>query len=241
MTRFWRNSILAVVAMLCLGLIVSGAGLKLPALTHGAGADAQERAPVVVIDGGDREVLPSARGDREALIQTDRAWYAAGEVIIVTGSGFDAGEAVSLVLHAEPGLQEDQKITVIADAFGNIWDNQLMQEVSMKGVTYYLTAKGESSGLTTQATMANPSADLDQCANDPSPSPSTDGCAANASQWVNGNLGSSKTVYFEGDSIPYRMKFGSLSLGSHTVTIEWDTTKSGKHAIDTTFLCASID
>jgi uncharacterized repeat protein (TIGR01451 family) len=54
---------------------------------------------------------------------------------------------------------------------------------------------------------------------------------------VNGNLGASKSVYFEGDSIPYRMRFGNLSLASHYVDIEWDTTKSGKHALDyiTTF------
>ena len=49
---------------------------------------------------------------------------------------------------------------------------------------------------------------------------------------MNGNLGASKSSYFEGDSIPYRMTFDNLSLASHTVTIEWDTTKSDKHAID---------
>jgi len=82
------------------------------------------------------------------------------------------------------------------------------------------------------AFAANQSANLDQCANDPTPSPSSDGCNSNASQWVNGNLGASKAVYFEGDSIPYRLTMGNLSLASHTVTIEWDTTKSGKHALD---------
>lgn len=82
------------------------------------------------------------------------------------------------------------------------------------------------------AQAANPSANLDQCANDPAPSPSTDGCATNANQWENGNLNAAKSVYFEGDSIPYRMKFENLSLASHTVTIGWDTTKSSKHAID---------
>ncbi|MEA3357269.1 MAG: SdrD B-like domain-containing protein, partial [Patescibacteria group bacterium] len=80
--------------------------------------------------------------------------------------------------------------------------------------------------------VSNPSADLDQCANDPAPSPSTDGCSTDASEWVNGNLGASKSVYYEGDSVPYRMKFDNLTLDSHTVTIEWDTTKSGKHALD---------
>ena len=80
---------------------------------------------------------------------------------------------------------------------------------------------------------ANPSANLDQCANGAAPSPSSDGCDSAAADWVNGNLGSSKAVYFEGDSIPYRMLFDNLSTsGSHTVTIEWDTTKSSKHALD---------
>ena len=82
------------------------------------------------------------------------------------------------------------------------------------------------------AFAANPSANLDQCANDPAPSPASDGCDTNANQWENGNLGASKSVYFEGDSIPYRLTFDDLSLGSHTVTIEWDTTKSSKHALD---------
>jgi hypothetical protein len=85
------------------------------------------------------------------------------------------------------------------------------------------------------AGAANPAANLDQCANDPLPSPHTDGCGSSATQWVNGNLGASKSVYFEGDSIPYRMTFSNLAFGPsvpHTVTIEWDTTKSSKHAID---------
>jgi uncharacterized repeat protein (TIGR01451 family) len=87
--------------------------------------------------------------------------------------------------------------------------------------------------LVVPALAANPSASLSQCANDPAPSPSTDGCSASAADWVNGNLGASKSSYNEGDSIPYRLTFDSLATsGSHTVTIEWDTTKSGKHAID---------
>jgi len=80
------------------------------------------------------------------------------------------------------------------------------------------------------ALAANPSADLDQCANQPAPSSPTDGCDPDL--WVNGNLGASKSTYREGDSIPYRMRFDNLSLGSHDVIIEWDTTKAGKHAID---------
>ena len=74
-----------------------------------------------------------------------------------------------------------------------------------------------------------------QCANG-SPLDGTP-CQSDA-EWVSGNLGASKATYNEGDSIPYRMAMTGLSLaGSHTLTIEWDTTKSGKHALDylTTF------
>jgi uncharacterized repeat protein (TIGR01451 family) len=90
---------------------------------------------------------------------------------------------------------------------------------------------------------ANPSASLDQCANDPAPSSHADGCSGSASDWVNGNLGASKSVYLEGDSIPYRLTLDNLSTGEHTVTIEWDTTQSGKHAIDylTTFNRSVLD
>ncbi len=96
----------------------------------------------------------------------------------------------------------------------------------------------------TPVVAANASANLDQCANDPAPSPNTDGCSTSASDWVNGNLGASKSVYLEGDSVPYRLTMSGLSTtGSHTVTIEWDTTQSGKHALDylTTFNRSVLD
>jgi hypothetical protein len=76
--------------------------------------------------------------------------------------------------------------------------------------------------------------DLDQCGNG---STGADTCTV-ANQWVNGNLNESKAHYFEGDSLPYRLLLSDLTPGSsNTVTIEWDTTKGGKHAIDyvTTF------
>src|SRR5206468_2099416 len=73
------------------------------------------------------------------------------------------------------------------------------------------------------ALAANPSADIDQCANGQTPSPSNNGCNGTAgTDWVNGNVNESKAVYFEGNTVPYRLRFDNLSLASHTVTIEWD-------------------
>src|SRR5919109_3079022 len=88
------------------------------------------------------------------------------------------------------------------------------------------------------AEAANPSASLDQCANGSLASPTVPAC--NPNEWVNGNLGASKAHYAEGESVPYRLRFDNLTTGAgnpHNVTIEWDTTKSGKHALDylTTF------
>ena len=85
------------------------------------------------------------------------------------------------------------------------------------GIVTIYTLKTSSTG--------NASASLSQYANDA------------PTGWVNGNLGASKATYYEGDSIPYRMVMDNLSLASHSLTIEWDTTKSSKHAEDflTTF------
>lgn len=69
---------------------------------------------------------------------------------------------------------------------------------------------------------------LDQCAN------SDTTCDTNhASQWQNGNLNQVNAHYSEGESVPYRARLTGLTAGAtYGVTIEWDTTKSGKHAID---------
>ena len=79
------------------------------------------------------------------------------------------------------------------------------------------------------AAAGNGSANLDQCANGPlsAPVPCTGGA------WQNGNANASSAHWSEGESIAYRLKFGGLTPGStHQVTIEWDTTKGGKHAYD---------
>lgn len=77
---------------------------------------------------------------------------------------------------------------------------------------------------------------LDQCANGPN---HLVPIVCTGIQWQNGNLNSSNSHYIEGESVAYRVKFTNLTANSigNTITIEWDTTVSGKHAIDylTTF------
>jgi hypothetical protein len=81
-----------------------------------------------------------------------------------------------------------------------------------KGLLLIVQAAFLGTGMlvTPLAVFAAESADIDQCANDPAPSSPANGCATSASDWVNGNLNASKSVFLEGDSIPYRIKFGDL-------------------------------
>lgn len=70
--------------------------------------------------------------------------------------------------------------------------------------------------------------DLDQCANLGIVCDTT-----HPAQWQHGNLNENNSRYLEGDSVPYRAHLSDLTIGAtYSVTIEWDTTQSGKHAID---------
>ncbi len=81
----------------------------------------------------------------------------------------------------------------------------------------------------TSAPSGNPSAELDQCGNGKVSSP--DQCTGSA--WQHGDLNANQAHFREGDSVPYRLTFGSLGIGStNSVTIQWDVTKNDKHATD---------
>jgi hypothetical protein len=180
----------------------------------------------------------------DASVTTDKRDYSPGSTALIAGSGFGSSETVTLqVTHSDgtaEGGEGHESWAVTTDPDGNFASSWYVHPDDSFGSTFLLTADGQSSRARAQTTFTdagNPSAELSQCANDKAPSPSTDGCSTSAADWDHGNLGASKSVYQEGDSIPYRMEFDNLPLASHTVIIEWDTTKSDKHAIDylTTF------
>lgn len=91
-------------------------------------------------------------------------------------------------------------------------------------------AKLNSSKLPTAPTaflpMPPPKADLDQVRNGTFDAP------IDPPTWVNGNAGASNAHYFEGQSIPYRIRLTNIALTTHVLEIEWDIKHSGRHAID---------
>ena len=90
-------------------------------------------------------------------------------------------------------------------------------------------ARGTADDQAAYATFTDKaSVDLSQWADGPAPDQPTA-----ADQWINGNLGSSKSHYLEGESVPYRAVMSGLEPGAtYYVGIEWDTTQGGLHAID---------
>src|SRR4029078_163834 len=84
-----------------------------------------------------------------------------------------------------------------------------------------LTADGCLSGLSEATNFTDaPAADLDHFGNV-------------SGGWQDGNIGSNKANYLEGQSVPDRITFTDLTPGvSYSITIAYDTTKAGKHAFD---------
>jgi hypothetical protein len=73
-----------------------------------------------------------------------------------------------------------------------------------------------------------PAVSLEQCSNLATTCDTT-----HSANWQTGNLGSSNSDYAEGDSVPYRSITSNLTVGqTYKLHIEWDTTQSGKHALD---------
>ncbi len=55
---------------------------------------------------------------RFATIKTDKDDYAPGEFAVITGSGWQPNETVTLLFQEDPAVHDDYVLTVLADARG---------------------------------------------------------------------------------------------------------------------------
>src|SRR5882724_12887352 len=92
-----------------------------------------------------------------ATVATDKADYAPGENVVITGSGWEPGETVVLILHEDPQLDPDLQLTSVADANGGFTNADFIVDVFDIGVTFTLTATGGSSRLTAETTFTDAS------------------------------------------------------------------------------------
>jgi hypothetical protein len=158
-------------------------------------------------------------------------------IVVINGSGFLPNEPVYVTVENASAFRVRPRVVlaqwiVFADARGMVSASWQMADL---GGSYKVALAGGSSDRRTGSYFNGPvasevaSANLDQCANGPLGSEVV--CTGGA--WENGNLNETKAHYFEGESVAYRLRLNGLSTtGTHSVSIEWDTTEQGKHAID---------
>jgi hypothetical protein len=176
----------------------------------------------------------------EPRLYTERSVYQYNETVVARGEGFTPFEPVTMTVRridsAAIFAAENDLLTewiVFTDQTGALTTDWI---IISEGSRFLLEATGGDSNTTAgiDFIVLNHTANLDQCRNGTfeAPSPCT------GPGWVNGDLSGSQAHYVEGESVPYRLILQNLDPSlPHSVTIEYDTTESAKHALDylTTF------
>jgi len=190
------------------------------------------------------------------VVTTDKADYAPGETVTISGSGFSTSSSYDI-----PVIRPDGTIvkgggstfvpgfdTVTTDDHGDFVYEYILNGIEGLYEVRVYDASWNPTGTTdindsvfaeapvASVTFTDAGGNIDQCANGSvtrflADSTDVDQCQGTA--WVNGNLGASKSHYLEGQSVPYRDELSGLDAGvQYTFEIEWDVTKSTKHALD---------
>ena len=92
---------------------------------------------------------------RFPTIRTDKDDYAPGQRAVITGTGWEAGEVVTLRFQEDPAVHDDYLLTVTADGEGRVFWDQWAPEEHDLGVRFYLIARGEISGRVAQTTFTD--------------------------------------------------------------------------------------
>jgi hypothetical protein len=176
-------------------------------------------------------------------ITSDKADYAPGEQVTLTGAGWADGEGVHIVVNDTLGQTWKHTADVNADSAGAFTDVFNLPNIFVSD--YDVTATGLISGTatTTFTDAVNPSADTSQCNNGGVGPPTVlDECRGGQppeggtflgdKNYVAGNANGSKAHWKEGEFVAYRSVIQHIASGPHNYTIHWDTVSSGKHALD---------
>ncbi|MGB2900514.1 MAG: Ig-like domain repeat protein [Candidatus Acidiferrum sp.] len=141
----------------------SAAGSLSTARSNAAGSTMLQDGLLLVAGGKDAATPPNALSSTEvygfATVKTDRADYAPGEIVTITGSGWQPGETVTLSFLESPLIDTHPNLTAVADASGNIVNAQFSPDIHDLDIRFYLTAVGSVSGIQAQNTFtdSNPS------------------------------------------------------------------------------------
>ncbi|HKA35492.1 MAG TPA: hypothetical protein VKH43_01645, partial [Thermoanaerobaculia bacterium] len=100
--------------------------------------------------------LAAAGFNNGATIQALKGNYFEGELAELAGSGWQPNEAVTLIVHeSNPSICPDRAFVATADSKGTLSSKAFVMESHDDSVTFTVTATGQSSALTTQATFTS--------------------------------------------------------------------------------------
>ena len=149
----------------------------------------------------------------QATVTTDKADYAPGEVLVITGSGWDPGEVVKLNIVETPTLcPNGHNLYDTADENGNIFNNAFVFNIRHVGITFTLTATGLSSGLTAQTTFT----DANTALSNPTPTTAVYGSTITISSTLTqqGNDNSCVACVGPGNPIPGKTLVFTINNGT---------------------------
>jgi hypothetical protein len=100
--------------------------------------------------------LQQGEQPNEATLTTDRQDYAPYSYVYISGTGFDPGETVNMiVVQLSPNPTSYEPWNVVADENGNINTTWYIFTEQLIGATMQVTATGQISGLTASATFTD--------------------------------------------------------------------------------------
>ena len=98
------------------------------------------------------QILNSAKlvSSSKASVTTDKTDYAPGQIVTITGSGFQPNEQVDIYFHEFPEEYPDIFLSAVANQQGNFVTAEFAPQQIDLGRIFTLTAIGRSSGFTAQ-------------------------------------------------------------------------------------------
>jgi hypothetical protein len=198
-----------------------------------------------------KKLLPEKRakvpvlGFFDASVNTDRDDYSPGQLVHISGAGFQANETVQLQVQYNPELSSKfarqasndyasghEPWFVVADDSGNFSADWLVEEDSA-GQRLLLTADGMSSLAHAEKVFWDAaSITLEQCHNFDGVIVNCQKLANNANHWGTGNAQQGSALLSEGDYQNFRAIMEDIPNGTYDLVIELDLTKQGKVAYD---------
>jgi hypothetical protein len=110
----------------------------------------------LVAGGTNSGVLNSALllGSSAATISTDKLDYAPGRTALITGTGWQPGETVDIVMHEDPHTHTERRLSLVADDEGKIRGSYFVEQHD-SNVHFVVGAKGLTSGRTAQSAFTD--------------------------------------------------------------------------------------